>query len=508
MLKIDDKNKPLYLKAKSIHMFAWSFYIKDNEKEFSEMDSFRKKLEEKGWVKKNIDFVNMEDDVEEEECRQAFMLQQYLSASGKNLFINDENDDCVIYEYGLNKDDNSKYYYRIVCKEKTYDLMIDSIELHLYKYGMGIIFIKTLNVDSNSTLQDIKTINDKGRAISIPFIPDNIPDNKDASILCPEKIAILKKSGNKEVELRATDFRKKINDYNQNKSEENRIKLLDDAEFMEYILNHNLSGNGSNNIKYEVFSDYRMFVISLIRDDVISSRLETSEWRDSVEGMKEIYALVHIDENDSSCQHEGMLAELLKDECYWRWADWGTLYGITEYSCVCVTSRTVKINSSVIRPFYAEYIYFVSLVLAQRMGLMMFSKEAEKKARLISNKKDGKLIVGNIYLPRIIGLILNKLKGNLIWSGDCKKIISIQEKYIEFQNSIMLLELSCQEQGIELYQLIKKQMYVDIEQDVLDKQLQGMYDVVNISNGTRLSLQSNILAIMAIIISIIAIILG
>lgn len=487
MSEKDNTKDILYLNAKSIHMFAWSFYIKGDVKEKSKIDNFRKSLIDKGWIKKNIDFVTMDNAASQEENRHAFMLQQYLSASGKNLFIKNDNDDCVIYEYGLNRDDNSEYYYRIVSdSNNTYDLLIDSIEMHVYKYGMGIIFIKALNMDSNSSLKDIKKINDKGRGISIPFIPDK----KDGFILCPDKIAIVKKSDNGEVEIRSTDFREIIKAYDNNKNKENRRLLINSAEIMEYILNHNLSGKGINDIEYEVFSDYRMFVISLIRDNDISTRVKSSEWRESIYGMKEIYALVHVDEGESSCQHEGMLNDLLQDGCYWRWADWGTVYGITEYSFVCVTSKDNDINSSVIRPFYAEYMYFVSLVLAQRIGIIMFSKEAEEKARLISNKQYGKLIRRKY----------------------CKKIIEIQEKYIEFQNSIMLLELSCQEQGIELYQLVRKQMYVDIEQEMLDKQLQGMYDVVNISTGTRLSVASNWVAIISIIISgiisVIAIILG
>ena len=70
--------------------------------------------------------------------------------------------------------------------KKTYNLTIDAIELHVYKYGMGILFLRTLNMDKDTTLADIKRINDKGRSISLPFLPDD----GDGYILCAESLKI------------------------------------------------------------------------------------------------------------------------------------------------------------------------------------------------------------------------------------------------------------------------------------------------------------------------------
>ena len=125
----------------------------------------------------------------------------------------------------------------------------------------------------------------------------------------------------------------------------------------------------------------------------------------------------------------------------------------------------------------------MSLVLAQKTAIMQFSVIAESMAEKM-RKKNGLL--------------------RLINSKIAKDLICLQEKYISYKNRMMILEISCQEQGIELYHLLQKQLQIEVEKDILDEQLQGMYDAVNISNETRDNLYALIVAIIALIISVIA----
>lgn len=461
-----------YLNAKSIHIYGWSFFIRE------EQTAFEEKLRSKGWMQKEMDYRRLGSG-SMETLKQTYMLEQYLSSGAKDLFIKNEHNDCCVYTFDLDPfGEGTTYIYRIQKGKKHYDLLLESIELHVYKYGMGILFMRTLNMDPNTTIKDIKIINEKGRSISIPFLPE-----EDGYILCPDSLAIIaqNKDGIMENEKLKTDFRKRIKNVFDANTEENRRNLGKQAEFLEYVLNNNLDGIGKNDLVVEPISDYRMFVMALIRDTKLSEKIADKTWRESGEGIEKLYTIVCVDEKEATCQNEKMRRDILDNASYERWVDCGTLYGMTNYSFVCVTSEAAGINSSVVRPFYAEYIYIVSLVLAQRVALMMFFDRAEQLAtQMFRGKKTGKLI--------------NR--------RDCKELIDLQEKYIEFQNSMMILEVSCQEQGIELYRLLQKQLLIEEERFVLDEQLKGLYEIVNVSNGTRSSWWGLVWAIVAIVIAI------
>ena len=170
---------------------------------------------------------------------------------------------------------------------------------------------------------------------------------------------------------------------------------------------------------------------------------------------------------------------------YGRWADWGTINGVTDYSFICITAETPMVNNSVVMPFYVEYLYLVSLVLAQRISLMKYSVRADQIADLIhsSNKKS-----------------------KSIRKEQAQRWIDLQESYIVMKNRMMLLEATSQEQGIELYRLLQKQLMVPEEQAILDDQLQGLYDAINSNRDAKIAKQSLYWAIAAGILGVIALI--
>ena len=64
-----------------------------------------------------------------------------------------------------------------------------------------------------------------------------------------------------------------------------------------------------------------------------------------------------------------------------------------------------------------------------------------------------------------------------------KDIQELQAKYIDYRNQLHFFEISPQEQGLELYELIKKQLYIEKEVEVLEKNLGILYEKVNIDNS-------------------------
>lgn len=476
-----------YFDAKSIHIYAWPFRLKESET----AASFSEQLEQKGWTEKELEFQKLEN-APESVLREAYMREQYFSGPAKNIFLRKEHRICRVYEYDLDPfGEGKKYYYRIRFKdniwsegryrleEKTYDLLMTSIELHVYEHGVGILFLNTLNMDRNTTLADIKQINDKGRSISLPFLPAE----QEGEILCPDKLGVVRKNGRsgEEEELAMTDFRKRIRNVYGKNTEENRQELSRPAEFLEDVLNINLGGNGENTITVVPVNDYRMFVISMIRDNDLSEKMGKKEWRDSVEGEETWYSVLYVDPKDPTCQHGEMRRSLLSEAAYLRWADWGSVYGATNYSFIGVTTEDSSIDASVVLPFYAEYTYMVSLVLAQRMSLMRFSEESGQLAEYMNNTKK---------------------RYRLIARKACNRLVDLQEEYIIWKSSMMILEFTCQDQGLELYRLLQKQLLVEKEKEVLDEQMQGLYEAVNVSNGTRVGWWGLLWAVLAIVLAV------
>ncbi len=453
-----------YLKAKSIHVFAWPFFVSDEK---SERNTFKNRLEEKGWLKTTPEYRMTAGDVPK--TRNFFMLEQYLSGKARHVYLNKEDKACQIYEYPFK---GEKAVYRIVTQEgKTYDLLIDSIELHVYAHNVGVLFFKTLNIDEKTTIKDIKLINNKGRNIALPFIPDS----PEGGILCAESVGIL--FGEKE---HFTDFRKMIRDYySAGVTGDALERFSKTADFLYDVINVNLDNSGINDIEVNPTTDDRMYVMSMIRDGYLTRQLQQKEWRESRWGEETLYSIFFIDSDDATCQYGEMRKLCLKEAMYSRWLDWGTVYGMTEYSFVGITAEIEGINASVVRPFYVEYVYMISLIMAQRVTIMKFSEEAGRLAGKIKN--------GRRLLARRLS----------------KQLLTLQKNYVVFLNRMMLAEFSCQEQGLELYDMMQKRMLVEKERDLLDAKLQGLYEIVNISNGTRSSGWSLLWAVLAIVIALV-----
>lgn len=449
----DNKKKVTFETAKSVHIFAYPFI--GLEEKLSE------KFENKGWLKKEIT---------EENEKQAYMLRQYLSTQARNIYI--DNSICKIYMYPLEEDQNPTY--KIGTKEKEYNLPIKEIELHVYNDEVGILFIKVLNNNDKTTIDDILQINNKGRDIELPFIPDG----EEGYIACAEQIGVV--YGNDSTSY-MTDYRQMVKDYHdEDKKAGAKEKMEHAALFLQEIFNVRLGNTDkketTEDISIKPTVDDRMYVMAIVRDNALSEMIKKSEWTDEEE--KKLYKLIFIDDNGiASCQEKIMRKEMLKRNIYPRWRDFGTVHAITDYSFVCLTSTNEEINASVIRPMYAEYLYACSLVMAQKLLIMKYSEKAGELAATMNK------------MPRI----------NYI------NFINLRKEYVVFLNQLMLTEFSCQQQGVELYDMMKELMLVNKERELFEAQLEGLYEIANTVNGNKTSMMANLLAILGAILALLQI---
>lgn len=498
--------------CKSIHIFAWSFTYESDEDIFARM----RKGNNDAWQRKSMDFeslkekqkIELMDSVklqenqqgelinsaeEEQQIRDVFMLQQYLSKTGQKVFIG-KSAVCEVYEYKEDKIENLYYYMRTVVKkydngvektdEKIFELPIKGIELHLYhKYQVGILFLEIVNYDFLN-IEDIQLLNDFGRRLELPYIPSDT----EQSILCAEQLGIKKRIGNM-VKTNIVDFRDSIRKGQYS---------LNAAEFIYDILrgdmfSENSAGWGIKRI-VKGHEDERMFLYSLITDEELSRKISNldlsgeitdeklsdeknsesqskgilriisdfmradakpeqkehkSESKEDI--IKKIYALIHADAGSASCQDKKMLLQIFEKELYTRWREYGTLYGVSNYSFVCITGKPEYVIDSVIRPFVTEYIYMLSLVLAQCIEIQAMSEKTSHEER---------------------------------WNGTSLR--EIKKNYSEFKNQLLIQEFSNQEQGMDLYLKLQEQLYIDKYHDILDEQLENIYEVVSIRTAEKI----------------------
>lgn len=248
--------------------------------------------------------------------------------------------------------------------------------------------------------------------------------------------------------------------------------------------------------------DDRMFVSCLVRSDSLSRKLRSSDEKTAREHYElslrgpgyldakgrarlaellkedfdyeedpctasELYALIAIDPDDSSCQNRAMTRELLDNFLYTRWRDYGTYHAITHHSVFCITGEHDSLFNTVINQFLMHYQQMLCLVLAQRASILsLCNRVAQLSAELKSNRTRG--------------------------------LIELQEDYIAFQNQLLFFEVTPQEQGVELYQRMQKMLYIDEEKKEIEDQLQNLYEATTVKQDSKLNWLALIVSVIAL----------
>ncbi len=212
--------------------------------------------------------------------------------------------------------------------------------------------------------------------------------------------------------------------------------------------------------------DDRMFVMSWFKDD--NRRLTDTEFR-SVTSMNEdskdfLYEYIFVDNGSPTCQNDEMKDLYLKESIYSRWQKFGTIYGVSRYSFVLLTNSGCPFF--LLKYFETEYVRMVELALIQRASILRLSTLLRTRV-----EKD----FGIYY-----------------------------RQYINFISRFRFPEVSAQEQGIELYDMVCKKMRIKENADFLDKQFNERENYHELQNQGKL----NKLAGWAVPISIVSALFG
>jgi hypothetical protein len=218
--------------------------------------------------------------------------------------------------------------------------------------------------------------------------------------------------------------------------------------------------------------DDRMYVNCWYGNDDLSKELEDDNKYDDfiMSANKDFwYKYVFVDSGDTTCQNDKMKKRLLEEQTYTRWQKYGSLFGASRYSFVLLSDTSGFSKNVVAKHMRTIYSRMIELVLIQRTSALKFSEEVTRVSRLSKGKKDNKMMISQIS--------------------------DLHREYIRFVNKIYFREVTAQDQGIEIYNLMLKvlntEAYIkdlDDEIEELHHYLSSLDDQVRIRNSENLNL--------------------
>lgn len=334
----------------------------------------------------------------------------YFHEHIQNLLYN--NDKIKEYEFKL--PDNSKFCIEIKDKELfKYELILEKVSLHIFEdVKVGILAFHILN-DRYDSFDYILKINEYGRRIYPQFLP---LDAAKSSFLAN---SIWIEPCRDETFENFTQFCDLVD-----------LKELKGLKIPNYI-KFFLKDFNLENISPSI--DDRMFVVSWALSDKMDDfrrycgkygYINNEDW----------YKYLFVDGSDATCKSKVMLEKLLEEHTYDRWIDYGSLFGVTRYSFVFLGKREWFQENIIFHHMQRMYFKMALLALLYRATYLKFSDDVREVTDKLNNKNDNCNIIDNLS--------------------------DLYADYIKFINKIYFTEITAQEQGIELFDMLLKNMRI------------------------------------------------
>lgn len=370
--------------------------------------------------------------------------------------------------------------------EKVYILEVEKIILKLYETGIGIISL-FLNNTEYTDIDDINSINDRGRRIYPPFL--SLVEAKK-NVLADRIIIELVDSDKNVVFYEEENFEDIFNKLSSKKQDEegsgddckNNSSPIKQANYISKtimrLLGNRFKVNGEDCSKGDVIInpiiDDRMYTMCLFYNNALANQCKVN-----YKNSENWYKYIFIDGDGLTCQSDDMMERLLMESTYDRWIKYGTLYGTSRYSFMVLSGFNSKGKGDFSEVIYDHFtsIYFemVCLVLCQRASILRFSKSATEVAALNGRKQ-------------------------------AKATRDLLANYICFTNKIYFREATAQDQGIELYEMITKKMLIERDIKSLDQEIDELHryaSMVDSENTAKALYTINIIASLFVIPSFI-----
>lgn len=351
-----------------------------------------------------------------------------------------------------------RYLIKIAGRNEPYDLEVESMNLNLYATGIGFLSFYLRNTDKKqSSLDDVLRINQYGRRIMPPFYADIQGRSQIGEWLRIEGLS---------------------SEYGY---EETFGSYTPKDHWKPACFITRLISELSSDIRPEPVIDDRMFVMSWYKNDELSKDFASNQdaYCNPNSGFSSSwYKYLFVDVGDETCQDGEMKTALLKRHTYLRWRKYYSLYGVSRYSFVLLTNSTAP-------PYLTDYfetIYarMVELVIVQRASMLRFSKEVSD---LCSMK--------NLKVEELSG-----------------RAGSLYKEYIRFINQVNFREVSAQDQGIELYTMLRSCLQLEENIRDLDDEIGELHQYVQLAEERERNEKATLLNYMAAILLPVSIVTG
>lgn len=460
-----------------IFIFPFKWEQSGSEEQRFDIELFDKKLNKDDQWKENKFNLGQKDCYNEYNYFYRHVREILYEKSDDLIEEEDKTNDLIKhYEY---KEENITHYW-IKVGDYTYKLEIDSIILNIYATGTGVLSFHLRNRDYDDS-EDIIKINQYGRRIYPPFL--NINDKKitERSFLDEDDDSGVPSVSR--AELSCAIWLGGAYDYPNNDSpyyDDFRVYESCDnykkgpfliPKFIRGLFEQNSTNRTTDIIitpnkrdlrdktdkhKYvymDTVLDDRMYVVCWFGDNGWTDQLKQ---RDPIENRycfsdnERWYRYVFVDGGALTLQDPFLMQDTLIKNSYTRWIDYGTLYGVSRYSFVALTSNfeTLQNNNASFTVKHVQSIYYkiAELCLLQRASILSYSEE------------------------------LSEIVKNLNGAINLEKVKGLYKRFMQFKTKICFDEVTAQDQGIEIYNLIRREMAIQLELESLEKRITEMYN--------------------------------
>lgn len=369
-------------------------------------------------------------------------LQYYFNFVHPVLYDIKGVENPIIFHFERREPQEKNVEYRIVVGDKEYVLKVDAINLNLYATGVGLLsFFLANNEDSQKDESSVRDINQFGRRIMPPHKGEF--ESGGRSLLSK---AIIIKGLNGDPSKYMDNFNYKVFTNGQ-VSEFGLSDVWKPAVFID-----NLIKDLSSEMKVTPVIDDRMLVNCWYGNNKLSKQVAEMKENDFIMG-DFWYKYVFVDNGtDDTCQNDAMKKKLLEDTTYCRWQKNGTLYGISRYSLVTLTDAEWFASNILSMHMRTIYSRMFELVIIQRASMLRFSDEVTKVSCL-SRQTDKRL---------------------------AERIGSLYKEYIRFVNQIYFRNVTVQDQGIEMYDMMMKQFASSEKIKDLDDEIGELHQYITL----------------------------
>lgn len=383
---------------------------------------------------------------------------------------------------------------------RNYVLEVEDVLLNVYDTGVGVLTFFLANRDEQqSDPEDILRINQFGRRLAPPFLavePASVGwlDRELVEWNFSKRLEVTQKA-----EL-AQDIRLQYADadtpsskevqtqnafisYQQTESFKNgpfRLPPFISKLFKPYSLDtqearwRNEAPEKSTPILLKPVLDDRMFVLCWYGGMKKVKQKREAVWINQakeIEGFDLLntrlpegnfwYRFLFVDGGSMSAYDHEFASKLVKKRSYPRWNPY-TYFGISRYSLVCLTDSLEELRkpwvNAAFLPQHMESIYYklFELCIIQRASVLRFSDEVTHMSHFSEEPDDSETLYEKL------APLVNELYKN----------------YLRFINKIYFREVTAQEQGIELYDILQRELRIEGQVKDLDKEIAELHQYV------------------------------